>query len=336
MPHLTAPDDPTFELTLRPRSLEEYVGQDHIKHNLKIAIQAARLRDDAIDHLLLSGPPGLGKTTLAHLVAKELETNLRLTSGPAIERVGDLASILTNLEEKDILFIDEAHRLPRAVEEVLYPAMEAHALDIVLGKGTSARTLRLTLPRFTLIAATTRSGMLSSPLRSRFGQTFHFTFYSKEEIAAILDRSAHILSLTLEPEARDHIAQASRATPRTANRILKRIRDVAQVAQDTPEAHITEKVVTEGLKLLRIDEQGLEELDRAFLKTLIEKFQGGPTGIQALTAALNEDVRTLADMVEPYLLQIGFVERTNRGRVATRAAYTHLGLTPPPENQPLL
>lgn len=326
------PEDEAFEKTLRPRSLAEYVGQAGIKRNLNIAMQAADLRGEVLEHILLAGPPGLGKTTLAYLIARETDANLRSTSGPAIERIGDLASILTNLEERDVLFIDEAHRLPRAVEEVLYPAMESQTLDIILGKGTAARTLKLTLPPFTLILATTRVSLLSSPLRSRFGQSFRFQFYTPEEIEQILTRSSSLLTIALDKTARRRIARASRMTPRVANRLLKRIRDLAQVEHGGAKARISDEIAQRGLTMLGIDEKGLEELDRAVLKTIIDHFQGGPVGLAAIAASLNEDEGTIAEVVEPFLIQIGLLARTNRGRIATNDAYAHLNI-PAPDNR---
>jgi len=326
---LETPDETVLEVALRPRTIAEYVGQENIKRNLAIAIKAAQLRGDVLEHVLLAGPPGLGKTTLAHLIAQTMQANLRVTSGPAIERVGDLASILTNLEDRDMLFIDEAHRLPRAIEEVLYPAMEAQALDIILGKGTAARTLRLSLPRFTLLAATTRTGLLSSPLRSRFGQSFRLNFYVPEEIERIIERSARILGVSLDPKARTRVAAAARMTPRVANRLLKRLRDLAQVESNGKTAHISDAVAERGLSMLGVDDRGLEELDRSVLRAVIERFVGGPVGVAAIAAALNEEEETIADVVEPYLIQIGFLARTPRGRVATAQGYEHLGVTPP-------
>lgn len=322
-------EDVAFDATLRPQNLADYVGQDHVKANLKIAMQAAKLRNEVLDHILLAGPPGLGKTTLATIIAHETSSNLRATSGPAIERVGDLASILTNLEAGDILFIDEAHRLPRPVEEVLYPAMEDRELDIILGKGTAARTLKLALPPFTLIAATTQDSLLSAPLRSRFGQVFRFTFYEPREIEQILKRSSDILNISLDADAQTRIAHASRMTPRVANRLLRRIRDVAQVEHQTQDASVSADVAERGLTMLGIDELGLEALDRAVLHALITRFRGRPVGIKTIAAALNEDERTLTEVIEPYLIQIGMIERTPRGRSATEKAYAHLGLTPP-------
>lgn len=331
----TTPEEGVLELTLRPKSFTEYVGQAGVKDNLFVAIEAARLRRDVLEHVLLAGPPGLGKTTLAHLMAREMGTNLRATSGAAIERIGDLASILTNLEDADILFIDEAHRLPRSVEEILYPAMETQTLDIVLGKGTAARTLKLDLPRFTLVAATTRPGLLSSPLRSRFGQTLRLSYYAPEEIEAILNRSAKLLGIRLDAKARKRLARASRMTPRVANRLLKRTRDFAQVEHQNASADITDAIAQKTLEMLGIDERGLEELDRMVLRAIIERFAGGPAGIQAIAATLNEDQDTLVDAVEPYLLQIGMLARTGRGRIATPDAYAHFGL-PMPEQGALL
>lgn len=317
-------EDMTLDLTLRPKRWDEYIGQERIKKNLRILIDAAKKRGEPLEHLLFSGPPGVGKTSLAYLVAKEMSSSIRVTSGPAIERVGDLASILTNLVPGDILFIDEAHRLNKMIEEVLYPAMESRKLDIIIGKGPSARTIQLELPPFTLIAATTRIGLLSSPLRSRFGGTYRLDFYTEEEIGKILHRSAKILGVPIEEGAIKMISRASRFTPRVANRLLKRSRDYAEVNGN---GIITDKVAAKTLELLEIDELGLESMDRRILKIIIEGFGGGPVGIQAIAAASSEDESTLEEVYEPYLMQLGFIERTPRGRIATERAYQHLGLT---------
>ncbi|MBP6926076.1 MAG: Holliday junction branch migration DNA helicase RuvB [Candidatus Pacebacteria bacterium] len=315
-------DDGFLDVTLRPAKWEEYIGQSHIKENLRILLDAAQERGHTAEHILFYGPPGLGKTTLAHLIAKETGRNIKVTSGPAIERVGDLASILTNLTPGDILFIDEIHRLNKMIEEVLYPAMEGGTLDIIIGKGPSARTIQLELPPFTLIAATTRISLLSAPLRSRFsGGTFRLEYYTPEEIERIIERSAKILDVTLDGDAHSEIAKRSRRTPRTANYFLKRVRDYAQV-------HKTEagtEAAKRALALLGIDEYGLGQTDRILLETLIEKFNGGPVGVKTLAAATSEEEGTIEDVIEPYLLQIGFLERTPRGRTATKRAYDHLG-----------
>jgi len=327
------PEDRTLDQTLRPHSWNEYIGQDKVKTNLKILLEAAKKRSEPIDHLLLYGPAGLGKTTLAYIVAREMSANIRITSGPAIEKVGDLASILTNLNSGDILFIDEAHRLNKTVEEILYPAMENRMLHIIIGKGPSARTLQLDLPPFSLIAATTRVGLLSNPLRSRFGVTFRLDFYTTEDIENILKRSAKLMNLQIEPEALKQIAVSSRYTPRVANRLLKRVRDYAEVEGD---GMINQDTAKKALALLEVDRLGLESTDRRLIETIIKRFNGGPVGLQALAAATSEELDTIEDIYEPYLLQIGFLQRTARGRVATKLAYEHLGLQLPPENQNLL
>ena len=316
-------EDFGLDATLRPRKLSEYQGQNKVKENLKILIEAARQRKESIEHVLLCGAAGLGKTTLAHIIASEMGVGIKVTSGPAIERVGDLGSILTNLSEGDVLFIDEAHRLNKLIEEVLYPAMEDFKLDIVIGKGPSARTLQLDLPHFTLIAATTRPSLLSSPLRSRFGITFRLDFYQLADIAKILNRSARILNIQADQEGTELISQSARFTPRVANRLLKRVRDYAQVRG---QGKITGPITREALEMLEVDSLGLEPIDRQILKAIIEKFDGGPVGLQALAAATNEEQDTIEDIYEPYLMQLGFIGRTPRGRTATRVAYEHLGL----------
>jgi Holliday junction DNA helicase RuvB len=321
-----------LDVSLRPQRLSEYLGQDRIKENLKIFIAAAKARGEALDHVLLYGPPGLGKTTLAHVIANEMGVNIKITSGPAIERAGDLAAILTNLRKGDILFIDEVHRLSRVVEETLYPAMEDYALDIVIGKGPSARSIRLKLPRFTIIGATTRIALMTSPLRDRFGVVYRLDFYDQEAMEAIVRRSARILQVAIDEDGAREIAQRARGTPRVANRLLKRVRDYAQVRAD---GVITERVTEEGLALLEVDELGLDEIDRRVLLTIIEKFGGGPVGLETIAAAISEEADTIMDVYEPYLLQLGFLDRTPRGRVATRLAYEHLGL-PYEEGQPKL
>lgn len=319
-----------LDQTLRPNQWDEYIGQENIKKNLKILLTAAKEREHPPEHLLFYGPPGLGKTTLAHLIAKETASQMRSTSGPAIEKVGDLASILTNLSPGDILFIDEIHRLNKAIEEVLYPAMESRSLDIIIGKGPSARTIQLELPAFTLIGATTKVAMLSAPLRSRFsGGVFKLEFYEPKEIEEIIKRSANILGVSLDKRAAEAIAERSRFTPRTANYLLKRARDYAQVHKKD----LDEKLVSEAFKLLGIDEMGLNNSDLVLLKTLAEKFRGGPVGLNTLAASLSEEEATIEEFHEPYLLQIGFLERTPRGRTLTRHAYKHLGLNLPEEKQ---
>lgn len=312
-----------WQFSLRPKRLNEYIGQTSIKENLEIFIEAAQLRNDSLDHVLLSGPPGLGKTTLANIISAELGVQLRVTSGPAIERPGDLAAILTNLGERDVLFIDEIHRLSRSVEEILYSAMEDYALDIVIGKGPSARSIRIDLPRFTLIGATTRAGSLASPLRDRFGMMCRLEYYTPGELAVIVDRSARLLDIGIDEEAAHEIARRSRGTPRIANRLLKRVRDYAQVKGD---GFIDLEISLEALKRLHIDKLGLDRTDRHVLETIIKKFDGGPVGLDTLAAAISEETETLEDMYEPYLMQQGFLQRTSRGRVATRAAYECLGI----------
>lgn len=320
-------EDAGLELTLRPKIWEEYVGQNPIKRNLKILMQAASERNEPLEHVLLHGPAGLGKTSLAYLIAREMQTQIRVTSGPAIERVGDLASLLTNLSSGDVLFIDEIHRLNKTIEEVLYPAMESRTLDIIIGKGPGARSIQLELPPFTLIAATTRISLLSSPLRSRFsGGTFRLEYYNAEELTEIMRRSAKILGVEVGPEALALLAVRARFTPRIANRLLKRSRDYAQVHKSGP---INEAVVAKTLELLGIDREGLEETDRQLLRVLIEKFGGGPVGLGTLAAATSEDPGTIEDVYEPFLLRLGFIERTPRGRMASDRAWKHLGLKPP-------
>jgi Holliday junction DNA helicase RuvB len=316
--------DNQYEVTLRPRTLSEFIGQERIKENLSVFIKAASQRQEPLDHILFSGPPGLGKTTLANIIANELGVNIKTTSGPVLERPGDLAAILTNLSDRDVLFIDEIHRLPRIVEEVLYPAMEDFQLDIIIGQGPSARTLKLNLPRFTLIGATTRTGLLTSPLRDRFGILMRLEFYKPEELTTIILRSARILDISITEEAAVEIARRSRGTPRIANRLLRRIRDFAEVKGN---GIIDLEIARFGLNALDVDERGLDEMDRKLLRTIIEKFGGGPVGIESLSASLREEKDTIEDVYEPYLMQEGLIERTPRGRLATRQAYEHLGIT---------
>jgi len=316
-------DDPTkYENSLRPQNLDEYIGQKEVKKNLKVAIQAAKLRKEPLDHILLHGPAGLGKTTLAHIISNEMGVNIKVTSGPALEKQGDLASILTNLQENDILFIDEIHRIRPAIEEILYTAMEDYGIDIIIGDGPSARSMRLNIPKFTLIGATTKMSLLSSPLRDRFGNTFKLTFYNEDELHEIVKRAAAILSYSIEDRASKEIAKSCRQTPRIANRLLRRIRDFAEVERQRT---ITYKITKKGLTSLGIDEMGLDQGDRDILDLIISKFNGGPVGLSAISAACSEEQSTLEDVYEPYLLKIGFLERTHRGRIATKNAYDHMG-----------
>jgi Holliday junction DNA helicase RuvB len=324
------PEEQLFEEKLRPSKFSEYVGQEQIKSSLGLAIAASLKRGEALDHVLLYGPPGLGKTTLAHVIANEMGKSVKVTSGPAIERAGDLASILTNMAEGDILFIDEIHRLPRTVEEVLYPAMEDYALDIMLGKGPSAQSLRLDLPRFTIIGATTRFGVLSGPLRDRFGLINRLEYYEPDEITRILSRSARLMDIKASEDVLATMATRSRLTPRIANRLIRRVRDYAQVHGD---GSINTEALTSTLKLLDIDEFGLDRSDRRILETIMRHYKGGPVGVAAIAAASGEEPLTIEDVYEPYLIQIGFLERTHRGRRVTEKAYLHLGIEPPPEPQ---
>ncbi len=319
-------EDVVADYSLRPQVLSEYIGQEKVKEKMSIFIEAAKMRGEALDHVLLYGPPGLGKTTLAHIVAQELNVNIRITSGPAIERPGDLAALLTNLSDKDVLFIDEIHRLNSSVEEVLYPAMEDYALDIILGKGPSARSMRIDLPRFTLIGATTRAGMLTSPLRDRFGVINRLELYNTAQLKTIVQRSASILNIHTDEQGAEEIARRSRGTPRIANRLLRRVRDYADVRAA---GVITKEAADQGLQLLEVDELGLDTSDRRVLDAILIKFGGGPVGLDTLAATTGEEAGTIEDVIEPFLLQLGFLQRTPRGRVATQHAYRHMGVPVP-------
>ncbi len=329
-PFLEGDEERRFDASLRPRILAEFVGQKAVKDRLAIFIEAAKRRNEHLDHVLFSGPPGLGKTTLSYIIANELGVSVTATSGPAVERQGDLAAILTNLQERDVLFIDEIHRLNRVVEEVLYPAMEDFKLDIVVGQGPSAKTLKLDLPKFTLIGATTRTGLLTSPLRDRFGVSAHLDYYAFEDLKTIVIRSADILKVPINGDGAKEISTRSRGTPRIANRILRRVRDFAEVKAD---GSIDKKVADDALKMLEVDEKGFDQMDRRILLTIIEKFGGGPVGVDTLASAINEESETIEDVYEPYLIQCGFLNRTPRGRVATMTAYSHFGLSPKDEAQ---
>jgi Holliday junction DNA helicase RuvB len=327
----TTSEDSSFDLSLRPKILTEYIGQDKVKANLKVFIGAARGRGESLDHVLFYGPPGLGKTTLAHIIAAEMGVNIKSTSGPVIEKPGDLAAVLTNLEPGDVLFIDEIHRLSPVVEEILYPAMEDYQLDIMIGQGPSARTIKLDIPRFTLVGATTRAGLLSSPLRDRFGILTRLEFYTHEELATITRRSAGILGVSIDATGASEIAGRSRGTPRIANRLLRRVRDFAEIDGD---GSITKSMANQALVRLEVDHLGFDQMDRRLLETIIDKFSGGPVGLDTLAAAIGEEKDTIEDVIEPFLLQQGFINRTPRGRVATHQAYSHLGRTPGAPSQP--
>ncbi len=319
-------EDAQYEAGLRPRTLDDYIGQDRVRENLHVSIQAARQRGEALDHVLLYGPPGLGKTTLASVIANELGVAMRATAGPVIEKAGDLAAMLTNLQDREVLFIDEVHRMSPAIEEILYPAMEDYELDIMIGQGPSARSVKVPVQRFTLIGATTRTGLLTAPLRARFGIVHRLDFYGEDEIREIVQRSARILGVPIDRDASVEIAARARGTPRVANRLLRRVRDYAQVRAS---GHITLDVARRALSLLEVDERGFDEIDRRLLRTIIEKFNGGPVGVASLAAAMSEERDAIEDIYEPFLIQIGFLDRTPRGRVATASAYTYFGLDAP-------
>ncbi len=324
------PEELALDRALRPRRLDDLIGQDRVRENLRILIEAARGRNEAIEHMLFYGPPGLGKTTLSHIIANEMEAPIRITAGPAIERAGDLAAILSNLREKEVLFIDEIHRLGKAVEEILYPAMEDFALDLIIGQGPGARSVRLSLPRFTVVGATTRLALLSAPLRTRFGAIYRLDFYDQAALEDIVERAARVLGAPLEPEGRAEVARRGRGTPRVALRLLRRVRDYAQVRGN---GIITGEIAAAALALLDIDPLGLDDLDRRVLRAIIEKFNGGPVGLETIAASIGEESDTIMDVVEPYLLQLGFIDRTPRGRTATRRGYEHLGLVYPKTEQ---
>jgi Holliday junction DNA helicase RuvB len=326
-------DEQQFELSLRPTRLAEYIGQRRATDNLRIYIKAARARNEALDHVLLSGPPGLGKTTLANIISNEMKAELRSTAGPVIEKAGDLAALLTNLQEGDVLFIDEIHRLNPAIEEVLYPAMEDYQLDLMIGQGTAARSIKLELPKFTLIGATTRAGLITAPLRGRFGIVFHLDFYNHDDLEVIVKRSADILGVEIDEGGGREIARRARGTPRIVNRLLRRVRDYAEVDYD---GRITQEVASDALNRMEVDTYGLDEVDRKLLMTIIEKFGGGPVGLGTISASINEEKDSIEEIIEPYLIQIGFLNRTPRGRMATRLAYEHFGINLPMTNKPSL